>query len=237
MGLDLASKFKEFKSKLKYGRPDKLAIIYFALGYFYEQNSKIAEEALKKGEQYYATHYSARAMIIRRFTVDLFGKFPEKDYYLNMYKLPEPDIVLSMPPEVLHQIAQFCVQNIQVPEEVQDPRILKRELRELLRSYKGRYIERKYVNLLKVYYDYYKKDPMKLMLVLELLMLLMNIDTVLQGIGEQKEEGEEEETTTLPEESVPVLETMEKLAEEAGISLGEEDENEEKEGVKGSPTS
>ncbi|GEM_PF-2494432 len=227
MDTDLLSKFKKFKSKFKYGEPDKRVLIYFALGYFYEQNNKIAEEALKKGEDsYYATHYSARAMIIRRFTMDLFGKFPEKDLYLNMYKLPEPDLVLSMPVEVLHQIAQFCVQNIQVPEEVQDPRILKRELMELLKEYKGRYISRRYVTILKYYAQHYMKDPLKLTLVLELLILLMNIDTVLEGVGKEQQEAPEEAEEELPEESVPVLETMEQLSKETGIDVRELDQEE-----------
>ena len=194
-------KAKEFKSFLKYREPDTRMILYFSMGYYSEQYSQMAEEALKQGEEYQATHFSGRAMDIRRICSDLFGQYPDKDYYTGMWKMPQ-DIVTDTPNEVLQQIAMFCVQNIQYdPAVTQDIDNFKKELKKALRTYEKGGIREDLIEMLKDNFDDMQDQPMRLPVLFELYLLILNIDAALDTFSKKAQEEameEPEEDESLP---------------------------------------
>jgi hypothetical protein len=179
------------KSFLKYREPDQRMLLYLSLGFLSDSYLQAAEEALKQGKGYEATHFTAKATTIRNVTHDTFGEVPEKDYYTGLYKVPK-DIVTGMPNEQLQAMAQFCAGNIEMDENLlQDSKALGEELKKQFKVRRSG-IMLKYENVLRKAFNAVKEKPTKWGDIYELFLLLTNISMIMEAMEKKAaEEGKQ----------------------------------------------
>lgn len=198
MRLDLLDKFVEgldkqaraLKSFLKYREPETRITIFFAFGLLADQYLALSEDALKKGKGAEATYFSGKAAAVRQYTADVFKEAPEKDYYTGIYKIPE-DIVLSVKPEKILQVAQFCVSNIELPRVAGEPAAdaagtapaIRAELTKILRTQKTLGVFGKFSEVLLTAAKK-QENPDKLQTIFECAVLLSNVQQTSQALKE-----------------------------------------------------
>lgn len=185
----LARTGKQFRSFVYYRGPEAQLLIMYSLAYLEENYVKMAEESMKQKKEYEATYFSAKAVEIRNFCISIFGHFPDKDYYTDTFKMPK-DMYVSIPNEILNQVAQFCASNIEVDEELAaDQKLMVRELYKSIRTFRKISVIGKYASKLLLMLKEAQKKPPKLMDVYELTMLLANILEVQKAFKEQETNG------------------------------------------------
>lgn len=182
----------ELKDFLLHTEPEKKLLLFYSMGFLSDSYSMMAEEALKKNKEYEATYFSGKAAEVRQACNDIFGDFPEKEYYKELeYKIPKW-ANFKTPIEQIQQIAAFCATNLQIsPETASDSKTLIKEVVELMKGHKRTGIERKYITVMKKKYEELKNKPAKMGTLYEMLLLLINVKQVIFLMsGKQKEEEE-----------------------------------------------
>ncbi|MFH0987058.1 MAG: hypothetical protein V1911_03355 [Candidatus Micrarchaeota archaeon] len=169
------------------GEEDKKMLLFYSLGYLSDMYIEMAEDALKKGEEYPATKYSAKAEEIRQVCISVFGKAPEQEYYKGtQFKIERARTAL--PIEQIMQIAQVCASNIQPDQEiVQDPKEIISAINELFRIHPRIGVETKLLDVLKKKFSQLKDKPPKLEGVYEILLLLKNVNEIQRVFAEEQQ--------------------------------------------------
>ena len=181
--MKLQREVKRYKSLVLYGEPEVRLIIYFSYGSLADSYVEMAEQMMREKKSGEASYFTEKAELARHFTTQVFGRFPEKDYYSGSYKVPK-DMFVETPIEDLMLTAQFCLQNMQTSEEaMQDAKKLRNETYKKIRGFPQLGIEGQTADALLAFFMKYKDKPDKLQSVYELTALF---DTILQTVAALK---------------------------------------------------
>ncbi len=179
-------------SALRLKKHDKEMLIFYALGFLADNYIQMAEDFLKKGREYEATYFTAKAEEIRQVCLDVFEDLPERDYYKGLY-FKAPKVRTSLDHAQLQQLGQFCAANIMPDEEVmKDPELLVSEVRRLLKKHGDLLhaggIEARMIEVLKKRFKQLVEKPPKLSGVYEMLLVLENVEKIQEMLKEKEAE-------------------------------------------------
>lgn len=184
----LQEKGKSIKTFLQYRDPELRLTLWFSLGYLAKRYLTMSEEFMKAGKEYETNHFAKKAATTRRVCIAVFKSAPDEDYYTGAFKECKK-VATKVPQEQLQQMAAFCAENLQVPEDMpQDAKTLIKTIKEGLKKRRGLSFIRKYARTINGLLKEYEENPDKLATLYELLLLL---DMVLEVSKMIKEKGEE----------------------------------------------
>jgi len=185
----LQQKGKSIKSFIMYRDPELRLTLWYSLGFLAKKYLTMSEKLLKKDEEYQSTHFAKKANTTRRVCKAVFKTVPDEDYYTGMFK-ECPKVATKVPQEQLQQMAAFCAENVQFPEDMPtDAKNLIKVLKEGVRRRHELSFMRKYARIINGLIEEYKENPDKLTTLYELLILL---DMVREVSKMLKEKGKEE---------------------------------------------
>lgn len=188
----------DFLTNLFYHRDsEKKLLVFYSFAYLSDKYIKMSEESMKKKADYEVIYFASKAEEIRQSTMDIFGEYPEKEYYRSMpFKIPRWYRGKTIPMQIM-QFAEFCAENVQPdPEVIQDEKILYTTLREMFKSHRHTFEDLSGVgaSVISVLRERYKRlidKPPKLGGIYEMMLLMDVIEEVLKMLKNPQEMQEE----------------------------------------------